>query len=452
MPLSSHTNYKEYDFNGIPGTTHGYAALAPGNKASMDSSGDISHPKAAAHQSLDLIEHLMTQGLAPAILPPHERPRISALRTLGFSGTDAEVLEKAYAKDPQLVARVSSSAAMWTANAATLAPSCDTMDGRLQVVPANLYCHPHRNLEADLTEIIFNKIFEALVETDGAIIHNPVTSHQQTGDEGAANHMRFAPRHGDQGLHVFVHGKNEAYPAAARPHIHPARQDLAASEALARKIQLAPENVLHVQQNPVAIDTGIFHNDVIAVNNLGTFMVHELAYTHHDRSVDQIRREFQGQLHLLIARELSLQDAVDTYVFNSRIVLLPNGTMQLIAPEHCKSNDKVMRYINKIVQDDSNPIKSVKFLDLLQSMKNGGGPACLRLRMVLSQEEKAAMNGRMFVDPEMLGKLRQWVDRNYREDLTPADLADPQLLTESRTALDELSQIIEIASLYEFQR
>ncbi|MBL4694133.1 N-succinylarginine dihydrolase [Candidatus Gracilibacteria bacterium] len=452
MPLSSNTNYKEHDFNGIPSTTHGYAALAPGNRASMDSSGDTSHPRAAAQQSLDLIEHLMDQGSEPAIIPPHERPRISSLKALGFSGSDSEVLEQAYKENPQLVARVSSSAAMWTANAATVAPSCDTTDGRLQVVPANLHCHPHRNLEADMSEIIFRKIFEALVESDGAVIHDPVPSHDQTGDEGAANHMRFAARHGDQGLHVFVHGKNHSYPAAAKPHIHPARQDFAASKALVRKLKLSPENVIHVQQNPVAIDTGIFHNDVIGVNNLGAFMVHEIAYEQHDRAINAIRKEFQGQLHLLVARDLSLEDAVNTYIFNSRIVLLPNGKMQLLASEHCQANPRVMAYINKIVSDPNNPITEVKFFDLTQSMENGGGPACLRLRMVLSQEEKAAMNGRMFVDQTMLGELRSWVDRNYREDLTPAELADPQLLNESRTALDELTQIMELPSLYEFQR
>ena len=47
--------------------------------------------------------------------------------------------------------------------------------------------------------------------------------------------------------------------------------------------------------------------------------------------------------------------------------------------------------------------------------------------------------------------LNQWVDQHYRDELTQDDLADPDLLIESRTALDELTRILGLGSVYYFQ-
>jgi succinylarginine dihydrolase len=52
----------------------------------------------------------------------------------------------------------------------------------------------------------------------------------------------------------------------------------------------------------------------------------------------------------------------------------------------------------------------------------------------------------------LYAKLTDWVRRRYRNTLTLMDLPDPQLLIDSRTALDELTQILQLGSIYDFQK
>ena len=65
--------------------------------------------------------------------------------------------------------------------------------------------------------------------------------------------------------------------------------------------------------------------------------------------------------------------------------------------------------------------------------------------------ERAALHPEVLLDAERCTQLEQWVRRHYRDRLLPADLADPQLLLESRTALDELTQILKLGAIYSFQ-
>ncbi len=90
--------------------------------------------------------------------------------------------------------------------------------------------------------------------------------------------------------------------------------------------------------------------------------------------------------------------------------------------------------------------------DLKQSMKNGGGPACLRLRVALTDAERAAVRANVFLDDSLAASLEQWIREHYRDRLAPSDLADPLLLDESRRALDRLSQLLQLGSVYPFQR
>ncbi|MGL6054874.1 MAG: N-succinylarginine dihydrolase, partial [Vibrio metschnikovii] len=80
------------------------------------------------------------------------------------------------------------------------------------------------------------------------------------------------------------------------------------------------------------------------------------------------------------------------------------------------------------------------------------GPACLRLRVVLNASELKATNSGCLMDDQRFETLNQWVKKHYRDRLLEADLADPQLLIENRTALDELTQIMGLGSLYPFQQ
>ena len=88
----------------------------------------------------------------------------------------------------------------------------------------------------------------------------------------------------------------------------------------------------------------------------------------------------------------------------------------------------------------------------LKLFQNGGGPACLRLRVVLSEQEQAAVNQHVIMNDNLFADLNQWVDKHYRDELAEEDLADPQLLVESRTALDELTQLLDLGSVYQFQQ
>jgi succinylarginine dihydrolase len=105
-----------------------------------------------------------------------------------------------------------------------------------------------------------------------------------------------------------------------------------------------------------------------------------------------------------------------------------------------------------MVDSEACPVKSVIYLNVRESMRNGGGPACLRLRVPLTTEEVSAVAPGCLWTPAGHAALEAWVRLHYRDELSPKDLADPQLLRESRSALDELTTILGIGPIYDFQR
>jgi len=454
--------YIEANFDGLPGNTHNYAGLSTGNLASQLNSKGVSNPRAALFQALDKAKYLADAGLAQYVVPPQERPSISTLRALGYTGTPPEILEKVARENPSLLAQVSSASSMWEANAGTVIPSVDSEDGRLHFCTASLGDKPHRSLEGNTTADINSRIFGPLTSSDQAQVHAPLPLHPKWGDEGAANHMRFANSYGEPGTHVFVYGKS-SIPGSLAPKKFTARQSLEASQAIARLGRLAVGEggrTIFVQQNPAVIDAGVFHNDVISINNLGVWLFHEAAYLNPEHLIADIQASMRGNLSIVMAKssELSLQNAIDSYVFNSQIVSLPDGTMRIIAPSNVESNPQAKAYIERVIADGSNPITSVKYFDLNQSMQNGGGPACLRLRVVLSDREQEVLNGsagstRVFMTDDLYKDLYAWGNKWYRESLPQPDLADPQLYAETCGALDELTSILKLGgNLYDFQR
>lgn len=443
---------REANFDGLVGPTHGYAALSTGNLASTNSMGEDSHPLTAFRQALEKAKLARDLGNPQYVLPPHERPHIPTLRNMGFQGSDSEILEAAYQKDPTLLAGVSSASSMWAANAATVAPGVDTEDGLISIVPASLNEKFHRNLESPVTTDILRRIFSERI----ARVHDPLLKHPSLGDEGAANHMRFATDHGDKGVHLFVYGHNPKDKEGLRPSKFSARQSLQASESLARLNALSPEKVVFAQQHPDAIDAGIFHNDVISNNNLNVWLLHRMAYVDTDKVIDDVRAALGADLSLVMAEtdELPLEDAVQSYVFNSQIVSRPDGSMIMIVPKETIDNERARRFLERTISDPGNPISEYQIADVQESMKNGGGPACLRLRIVLSESEIESINdgARVYLDDGLYSDLLAWGNRHYRDRLRAQDLRDPQLLIESRTALDELSQMLKLGSIYDFQR
>ena len=144
-------------------------------------------------------------------------------------------------------------------------------------------------------------------------------------------------------------------------------------------------------------------------------------------------------------------EAIKTYLFNTQVITLAHGEMAIIAPTECQDSPSVSAYLAALTQRNT-PIKQVHYYDVKQSMRNGGGPACLRLRVAMSEQEKQAVNPNVLMNDKLFNTLNQWVDKHYRDQISEADLADPQLLTETRTALDELTQILDLGSVYQFQQ
>ena len=446
----------EVNFDGLVGPTHSYAGLSYGNVASARNQGAASSPRSAALQGLAKMEAVAALGLVQGVLPPHERPHLPTLRGLGFTGSDAEVLAKVSREDPVLLARVSSASAMWTANAATVMPSADTRDGRTHFVAANLREMFHRAIEPTVTARALRAIFgdRARFEVHEAL---PARTDDDFGDEGAANHTRLtgsAQAGGEvPGIHLFAYGAH-ADGSGRRPSRHPARQTFEASRAIAQAHGIPAERCLFAQQHPAAIDKGVFHNDVISVGNGNLLLVHEMAFLDQDRVLDDLARMVGPALRVVVVpeRTVSADDAVRTYLFNSQLVTLPDGTMALVLPGECAGHPGVQRVVADLVADPASPVKSAIHLDLRESMRNGGGPACLRLRVPLTQAEAAAVAPGCLWTPALHARLEDWVHRRYRETLAPEALGDPALLRESREALDELTAILGIGPVYPFQR
>ena len=437
----------EVNFDGIPGPTHNYAGLSPGNLAAEKHARTIANPREAALQGLTKMRALAVRGIPQAVLPPHERPDVHALRQLGFSGHDTNVIAQAARDAPHILAACSSAAAMWTANAATVSPSADAADRRIHFTPANLIANFHRSLEADTTTRVLRSIF---ADDSNFVVHEPLPAAAQFGDEGAANHMRFATGE-TGGIEMFVYGRSALSPAPS-PQRYPTRQTREASEAIVRRHGLDRSSVVLAQQSPAAIDAGVFHNDVIAVASRNVLLCHQHAFVDQARVLEELHGLVPGLCAIVVTeRELPIADAVATYLFNSQLIARNDGRFLFVAPAECNAHAGARAVLDRLVAGDS-PIAEVLTFDLRQSMQNGGGPACLRLRVPLTPAERERIRAAVFLDAALADALDSWIRRHYRDRLAPSDLADPTLLDESRRALDELSALLKLPAIYPFQR
>ncbi len=429
----------EANFDGLVGPTHCYAGLSFGNIASTSHRNTISNPKEAALQGLSKAKALMDLGFVQGILPPQQRPDIEALKNLGFIGTDAEILQTAFKKNPELLAACASASSMWTANAATVSPSADCFDKKVHMTPANLNQKLHRSLESKTTSRILKSIFRS---EDHFVHHDPLSGSDTLGDEGAANHTRLTSSYGHKGLELFVYGREALSPHQLLPKKYPARQTKEASLSVARLHQV--ENAIFIQQNPQCIDNGAFHNDVVAVGNLNTLFYHESAFCDSDQVIEQIKKFVDLDQISVSEFQVPLADAVKSYLFNSQLLTLPSGETLLVAPQDCEEIASVKNYLR------SSPFKNIKYFDLRQSMSNGGGPACLRLRVVLNEQELVHVNKNCLLNEQKASELESWVNRHYRDRLELKDLSDIEFYRESLTALEELTRILDLKGVYRF--
>ena len=385
-------------------------------------------------------------GIGQYVLPPLLRPNLNFLRQIGFYGTDGQVIDQAHRQNPLLLATVYSASNMWTANAATVTPSVDAVDHKLHVTTANLNSNLHRSIEATSTNRVLQFLFSDSSQFD---VHDPLPGAAAMSDEGAANHTRITDRHGNPGLELFVYGSQWLNSQAPRPTKYPSRQTLESARAIARRHQLKPDDSLFFQQNPEAIDAGVFHNDVISVGNEDVFLCHEKAFLEQPQKLAELQALFQHRydrpMHIIEFKEqeIKLPTAVSTYLFNSQLLTRPDGKMTLLSPQEVETNQESFTCTQRLLES-ANPVDQVVFMDLRESMNNGGGPACLRLRVVMNESEQNAVHSGCRLTPTLYRQLKEWIQTYYRESLSVDDLRDPQLIEETRNTLQQLCGILDL--------
>ena len=443
----------EINFDGLIGPTHNYSGLSDGNIASKKNFFSVSNPKEAALQGLKKAKILINAGLNQGLFLPHERPFISGLKKLGFSGDNETILKSAYEYSKVLLSNFSSASSMWAANAATISPSPDTKDGKVHITPANLNTMFHRSLESDFTYTQCKLIFSDTC----FVVHKPALSISGYGDEGAANHLRISKTHEDKGFEIFVFGesafKEEAF-AEYQKTSFIKRQALEVSKSVALGHKLDRNNVFYLQQHPRAIDKGSFHNDIVSLSNENIFIAHEKAFANRDvlnHVLEHLKLEVENFNYIEIPdKEIPLDDIISSYLLNSQLFTNGEGEMQLILPAEVQNYENCMQWLDKLKQ--TSDIKLFDFVNIKQSMMNGGGPACLRLKAILNEDEIKKVNKNFILNDKRLELIEDLIEREYRDKLYPDDLKDPNLLDESRRVLDELTQIFGTGSIYEFQK
>ncbi len=411
----------EINFDGIVGPSHNYAGLSLGNIASASHAGNPSYPRAAALQGVEKMRGNLVRLGVQGFLLPLPRPNRTLADGLALDGSEA----------PQLRAAAWSASSMWTANAATVSPAPDTADGRCHLTAANLVTMLHRAQEWPDTK---RQLEVAFGDTRHFAVHDAVPG--SFGDEGAANHMRLCESHNAIGVEVFVYGKTGGR--------FPARQHEQASRIVARRHGLAPERTVFIEQNPDAIAAGAFHNDVVAVANGRVLFTHAEAFADQQGAYDAIRAAFPAlEVVEVPSSAVTLQEAISTYLFNAQLLTLPSGEMALIVPEECRESPSVWGWVETMLAGNG-PIRQVIPVDVRQSMANGGGPACLRLRVVC---DPATVDPRFLLDEAKADLIERVIAAHWPQQIDPADLGSEALASSVIAARLALLEALDLGKL-----
>jgi len=424
-------NLIEVQMDTLVGMTHHFGGHAKGNFASMHHKGQNSNPKQAALQGLEKMKWVLDQGVPQLVLPPQSRPHLPSLRTLGLNGSIQTQLQKLFEINPNTFAKLCSSAFIWTANAATVIPSCDTLDHKVHLYIANLNSHLHREIESQHRLKLFREIFP---HPSVFSIHPPLPS-SELRDEGAANHTRF-----EGGYHLFVYGD----PTGSTPGFEniPRRQSLAAQKIIAHSAGLHHDKVLYLQQSDQALKAGVFHNDVAAVGFEHTYLCHEQAYHGGLNDLEKlqtwynINHDHSLNLEMVSKQDLSLDDTVASYLFNTQWLSLKNHTVKVLTPTQCQQNAHASNAIDQWMHTHQN--WTFEYINLNESMNNGGGPACLRLRLPLTQNELEHVHPGVFLTQKKYEVIRQWIETYYPSHFSLSDVLDPEFRQRQKNALQAL--------------
>ncbi len=397
----------EINFDGIIGPSHNYAGLSLGNLASAKNAGGVSQPRAAALQGVAKMRANIDLGLTQGFFMPLDRPHNQWLDSLALTTETA---------NSRLFACAFSASSMWAANAATVSPQPDTKDGLCHLTVANLVTMPHRSHEHYGTLQQLQLVFAG----PQFAVHAPVPA--PFGDEGAANHMRLCISHGAPGIEVFVYG------ITGGPF--PARQHIEASQTVSRLNAVAAP--LFAQQSSEAIAAGAFHNDVVAVANENVLFTHELAFADAPAFYAELRDRLpEIEIIEVPASRVSLADAISSYLFNAQLVTLPaNAGMALILPTEAQDNPRVWSWLTEMVAGNG-PIRKLVPVDVRQSMANGGGPACLRLRVVCNPSD---VDSRFMASAETLDRIGNVIDAYWPATIAPDQIQHPELISQIRSA------------------
>lgn len=424
----------EVQVDRLVGPTHHFGGLGVGNVASAAHAGEISHPAAAAIAGLDKMRLVARLGVPQWILPPQPRPNRAFLRSLGFR--DGQPLRKVLTDSPRTFSAANSSSAMWTANAATVCPAVDSTDGATHITVANLISSLHRAIEPEQTREDLEHLFSQIAE-----VHPPLAGGAAMRDEGAANHMRLGAGGDRPGLHLFVHGDGQPAPQKYWP-----RQTRSACRAVARTLALDPERVFYLKQSARAIDAGAFHNDVVAASHEGLLLYHEAAFETPSQ-LDQVSEKYEQLYDAPLRRivvsesELPLSNAIGTYLFNSQIVSIESSDAPvMICPVQVQSDPQAARLVNQWKSE--RVFSEVHFVNLNESMWGGGGPACLRLRVPVSEEQLAQIPAHARWTESLDSQLRKLIEETYPKHLMLAELADNTFVRRAERTQRQLVEIL----------
>lgn len=440
----------EVNFDCLTGPTHFFGGLSLGNLASHKSKMKPSNPKKAFLQGLKKMKLLSDLGFKQAILPPHPRPNFPFLNILGFSGSDQNTLKKAFNECPKSFFASLSSSFMWAANMATVSPFSDCLDKKVHFTLANLSSMLHRSLEADFSYKILKDIF---FDDDFFIVHAPIFRHDVFSDEGAANHMRLSKSHCHMALEIFAYGKDLNNEQKSK--VYHARQSILAQKIIARNHKI--KHAIFIEQSPKAIDSGAFHNDVVAVVNENVILCHEWAFYEQKNNLSSIKNKYyelflEYPFIIEIKNELlPIEDAVNSYLFNSQLLTKTDGHMILLAPIQAKNNPKSLKAIDWLLAQE-NPIKEVEYSDVTESMDNGGGPACLRLRVLLNDLELKKVKDQIFFSPKLNEEFLYIANNYYETEFNIEKSFCEKFLKKSTEALDAIYYVLGLSDLLdEFQ-